>query len=97
VREDTVIPVGANSERPDYEYAQDVCLQVFNLRDGADLWAEVPDIHGKVAATFQCVRKGKTLRITREGATGRWSVQLRGAGERAVISTESNEIEVELE
>ena len=97
VKENSVIPVGANAERPDYEYAQDVCLHIFNLSDGTDLIVDVPDVHGASAAGFRCVRQGKTLRITRETGSGKWSVQLRGAGERPVVSTEANEITVDVE
>lgn len=95
VPENTVIPLGANAQRPDYDYADGVSLHVFNLRDGADLRVEVPDVHGQIAAVFHCARRGKTLRIKREGASGAWSVQLRGMAV-APIAVESDQVEIEL-
>jgi alpha-D-xyloside xylohydrolase len=96
VRENTILPVGANPQRPDYDYADGVSLHVFNVRDGADLRVEVPDAQGQIAAVFHCSRHGKTLKITREGAPGKWSVQLRGAANKPAIQAQSNQIEVEL-
>jgi alpha-D-xyloside xylohydrolase len=96
VPENTIIPVGANTERPDYDYADGVSLHIFNVRDGADLKVEIPNAQGQIAATFHCTRRGKTLQITREGASGKWSALLRGAGKNAAVQAQSNEIEIEL-
>jgi alpha-D-xyloside xylohydrolase len=96
VRENTIIPVGANTERPDYNYADGVSLHIFNVRDGADLKVEIPNVQGQVAATFHCTRRGKTLRVTSEDAVGAWSIQLRGAGHHAAVQAQSNQIEIEL-
>jgi alpha-D-xyloside xylohydrolase len=96
VKENTLLPIGANAERPDYEYAHDLTLHVFNVREGADLHVDVPDVQGKTAASFHCVRTGKTLRITRQGSAGSWSVCLRGVDAKPAVSTQSNEITIEL-
>ena len=97
VQENTILPVGANGERPDYEYAEGVSLQLFDLRDGAELRVEIPDTQGKIATSFLCVRNGKTVRIIREGAAGAWNVQLRGADRQAAIAVNSKQIEFKLE
>lgn len=76
VKENTVLPIGANTEHPDYDYADGVCLQIFNLSDGAAIDVEIPDIHGQIAATFHCTRSGDTVKVSRTGATGAWSVRL---------------------
>ena len=97
VKENTVIAVGANAARPDYDYADGVTLHLFSLRDGADLWVEIPDTQGNIAATFRCVRLGRNVRITRDGAAGTWGVQLRGPGKSPALVSKSNQIEFELE
>ncbi len=96
VPENTIIPVGANAEHPDYDYADGVSLHIFNVRDGAELRVEIPDVQGQIAAVFHCSRRGKTLRITREGTAGKWSAQLRGAGNHAVVQAQSNELILEI-
>ena len=35
VRPNSIIPVGANDERPDYDFADGVTFHVFELQDGA--------------------------------------------------------------
>ena len=97
VKENAIIPVGANADRPDYDYADDVCLHLFNLRDGADLRVEIPDTQGNIQETFHCTRRGRKVRIRQEGATGAWSVQLRGPGHPPVMAAKSDEIEFELD
>ncbi len=94
VRENTVLPVGSNPQRPDYDYAEGITLHVFSLQDGATLDVEIPDVQGKIVTTFHCSRRGKTLKITREGAAGAWSVQLRGVGDSDSIQAQSNELEI---
>jgi len=96
VQENTIIPVGINAERPDYDYAEGVSLHVFNIRDGADFDVEVPNVDGGIAAVFHCVRNGKTLTITCKNAPKAWSVQMRGMGEQAPIQVKSNKVEIEL-
>ncbi|MBR0368490.1 MAG: alpha-xylosidase [Clostridia bacterium] len=61
-RPNSVIPMGANEERPDYDYTDGLELHVFKPEDGT-LTVKVPDLKGNVAATY-------TLRV----AGGRVSV-----------------------
>jgi alpha-D-xyloside xylohydrolase len=85
VPENTVIPVGARDDRPDYDYAEGVTLHVFNLRDGANVEVTVPDTLGAARAIFHCKRQGQTLKITRDGAPGKWSVLVRGNRSKPVV------------
>lgn len=61
VRPNSVIPVGACSDRPDYDYADGLELHVFKPEDG-EITVTVPDIHGNVAAVYRVV--------TKDGQTG---------------------------
>ncbi len=96
VKENSIVPVGANTQRPDYDYADGVTLNVFHIQDGATIQVEIPDIHGKIVSTFTCVRNDKTLSITREGQGSAWNVQLRGTGSQEVIKVTSNQVEIDL-
>lgn len=84
VKENSIIPLGADAEHPDYDYAEGVTLQIFAIRDGADLTVEIPDIHGKIVSTFTCARRGETLKITQTGAAHKWNVQVRGNQQLAI-------------
>ena len=50
-RPNSVIPMGANAERPDYDYTDGLELHVFEPEDGA-ITVNVPDLKGHVAATY---------------------------------------------
>ena len=50
-RPNSVIPLGACEERPDYDYTDGLELHVFEPEDG-ELTVAVPDLHGNAAATY---------------------------------------------
>ncbi|MBR2699975.1 MAG: alpha-xylosidase, partial [Clostridia bacterium] len=50
-RPNSVIPMGANEERPDYGYTDGLELHVFKPEDGA-ITVKIPDLKGNVAATY---------------------------------------------
>ena len=85
VRPNSVIAVGANDQRPDYDYADGVTFHVFALDDGAEAVATVPASDGSVAMTVVVQRQGETVTVNVAGATGPWSVMLRGIRDVAVV------------
>lgn len=93
--ENSVIPVGARDDRPDYDYADEVTLHIVNIRDGAKVEVTVPDTLGTARAVFHCERQGQTLKIIRQGAPGKWSVLLRGNKSKPIAVT-GDEVTVSL-
>ncbi len=84
-RPNSIIAVGANDQRPDYDYADGVVFHVFEPQDGATLSCCVPAPDGQTALTFEATRWGKSLRLTAHGATRPWRALLAGvAGVRAI-------------
>jgi len=77
-RPNSVIAVGADDQRPDYDYADSVTFHVFELDDGATASASVPALDGSVALSFRVRREGQQLIAEVEGATKPWTVLLRG-------------------
>jgi alpha-D-xyloside xylohydrolase len=60
VRPNSVIPMGSDEERPDYDYADGLELHVFEPEDG-EITVAVPDLRGNVAATYVvCTKDGRT-------------------------------------
>ena len=75
----TVLPWGAETERPDYDYARGVTLRVFELADGASAAFVVPTPAGGVAARGVVERSGGTYTASvTEGALMDWSLQVEG-------------------
>jgi len=78
VRPGSVIPVGSNEQRPDYDYADGVTFHVFDVQDGAARLVEVPTLSGDIAMTATFRREGETIQVRVTGAEKRWRVVLRG-------------------
>ncbi len=79
VAPNTVLPWGAQTERPDYDYAQDLTLRVFELADGAAAAFTVVGVDGKLAARGQVSRQGQVYTVTlSEGQLSRWCLEVDG-------------------
>ena len=78
IRPNAIIPIGANEQRPDYDYADGVTFHVFELQDGATTSARVPTMNGREATTCQVSRSGQLVHIQVKSARKPWSVLLRG-------------------
>jgi alpha-D-xyloside xylohydrolase len=68
VRPGTVLPLGAVDDRPDYDYAEDVTLQVYQLADGARVTTTVGD------STFHTRREGDSIHVDVESPPTTWQV-----------------------
>ena len=78
VRPNSVIPLGSQDARPDYDYSLGVTLQVYEFADGAQCSVAIPDLRGQVEMVFDVQRTGKRLSIRRTGPDKEWQVLLVG-------------------
>jgi alpha-D-xyloside xylohydrolase len=80
VRPGTVLPLGRGGDRPDYAWAEDVTLSVFELPDGESRAVVIPAPDGGPAAEFEVSRTGPDL-IARGPSSKSWRL---AAGDRVV-------------
>ncbi len=80
VRPNTLLPIGANEQQPDYDYTDSVTLHVFELADGATATAQVPTQAGAAGAEFEVRRAGARMSVQARDAAKPWRVLLRGVG-----------------
>ena len=78
VRPNSVIPIGNHADRPDYDFSENVTLQIYQLENGQSTKVEIPSLNGEVETTFEITRQGKDVYIQRHGPTKGWSVSLAG-------------------
>lgn len=64
VRENTVLAMGENDQLQDYEYAENVVLHLFEIKDGAEITTEVTDVSGKTVLVANTKREGNTVSVT---------------------------------
>jgi len=90
VRPNTILPLGANEQRPDYDYADGVVWHLFELDDGAVASARVPTLSGAAALRVQVRRFGQQITVETQGAAQAWSLLLRGVA--AVQSVDGGQV-----
>lgn len=79
VAPNTVLPWGAETERPDYDYARGVVLRVFELADGASAAFTVPTADGRIAARGTVRREGtQYTAVLNEGRLHDWRLDVDG-------------------
>jgi alpha-D-xyloside xylohydrolase len=76
VRPNTLLPMSSRTDRPDYDYSEDVTLKVFHLENGNQARVEIPDLGGDVGTVFEAQRQGDVIRIERQGSSKPWKVLL---------------------
>ena len=87
VRPGTVLPVGATSDRPDYDWADGVTLHLFEIADGQRSTVRIPDAGdpARAAAVFEVERTAGTVTVRRAAGSVQpapWRVQV---GDRVVV------------
>jgi len=76
-RPNSIIPVGANDKKPDYDYADGVTFHVFQLQDGSEVSTRVPTVKGGIAMVLKVSRDGRVIQAKAYGESKSWSILLR--------------------
>jgi alpha-D-xyloside xylohydrolase len=95
VAANTILPLGCNSTRPDYDYTEGLELLLTEFEDGAQTQTFVPDQNGAYVMEITAVRSGQQITVTVQGAKS-WTVRLPWA-EDAVISQEGDQAVITLQ
>lgn len=64
VRENTALPVGNVTDKPDYDYADGVTIQLYHIADGADIHVAIPDTKGNTALTVRVQKANGKISVT---------------------------------
>ncbi|WP_248924505.1 alpha-xylosidase [Paenibacillus hamazuiensis] len=85
VRPGSLIAVGQEDSRPDYDFADRVTLHAFELQDGRDASASVYRTSGEPDLAVRIQRGGQNIRVQVEQASKAWSLLLRGIFELGAV------------
>lgn len=91
VRPNSLIAIGSNNQKPDYDYADNVTFHLFELEDGATAESVVHDLKGNVELTVKATRSGDTIEVSAAGAAKPWHLVLRGIASAASVEGASSE------
>ncbi|MBN8580580.1 MAG: alpha-xylosidase [Anaerolineae bacterium] len=93
-RPNTVIPIGAHNDKPDYDYSQNITLHVFELEENQQVNVEIPNLNGQVETVFEVSRAKNIIHIQRHGPAKDWAVSVMGVKTNA--SAQTSELKIEL-
>lgn len=93
VRPGTVLPIGADDSRPDYDWADGITLRCFGLPDGYDEVTAIPGHDGAASVEFHVRREGDLITAITEDARARWSLE---AGTRSVSLEGAGRLHIDL-
>ena len=75
IRPNTVLALGNNDQKPDYDYADGVSLLVSAFDEGAEAKTEIPDLKGETVMTVTAKRVGDEIHLHVEGENGNYTVK----------------------
>ncbi|RHQ76072.1 alpha-xylosidase [Blautia sp. AF22-5LB] len=75
IRPNTVLALGNNDQKPDYDYADGVSLLVSAFDEGAEAKTEIPDLKGEMVMTVTAKRVGDEIHLHVEGGNGNYTVK----------------------
>ncbi|MGB7800440.1 alpha-xylosidase [Buttiauxella sp.] len=81
VRDNTLLALGNNDQKPDYAWHEGTAFQLFNLDDGREAICEVPAADGSVIYTLKVKREGNALTVQGDGQAKDWTLCLRNIGD----------------
>ncbi len=77
VRDNTLLALGNNDQKPDYARHEGTAFQLFQLDDGREALCRVPAADGSVIFTLKAKRRGNTITVSGEGEARGWTLCLR--------------------
>jgi alpha-D-xyloside xylohydrolase len=92
VRPNSVIAVGSQDARPDYDYADGATLRVYELADRHEVTTVIPAVAGGAEVSFKVRREDQAILVERRGPAKPWKVLL--AGDVEVASVAGGSVEV---
>lgn len=89
VRPNSLLAVGSEDSRPDYDFAEGVKFGLYSLEDGKATTATVRDINGAPELKVEAARSGNTVTVTAEGSGKAFTFAVKDLG--AIASVEGAE------
>jgi alpha-D-xyloside xylohydrolase len=91
VRPGTLLALGRNEGKPEYDYTDGVVLHAYEIPEGEAVGTVVPSIGGKSETRFEVWREGRTITAKKAGPAKGWKLLLIGA--KAVSSVKGGKAE----
>lgn len=77
MRDNTLLALGSNNQKPGYAWHDGTAFQLFHLQEGREAICEVPAADGSVIFTLKAMRAGNTITVQGRGEARNWTLCLR--------------------
>jgi alpha-D-xyloside xylohydrolase len=95
VRPNTLLVLGASTDRPDYDYGATPTLVLYALEDGERVSAIVPTLSGETDFSVRASRQGNTISLVRSGNARAFVFKVSGTTIDLEINSDHQEITLE--
>ena len=85
VRPGTLLALGSEEGKPDYDYADGPVLQAYEIPEGEPLTASVPSLDGASETRFEVKREGRAVTAVKKGSAKNWKLLLVGEKRSASV------------
>ena len=89
VRQDTILPIGANENETVYDYSDGLTLKVYNIQDGSRIIRSVCGADGIEILKATAVREGNDIKMTLSGKADKVRVEQVGSSCEIQIQREN--------
>lgn len=77
VRPNTLLALGSDNQKPDYDYSDRPEFHLFELGNGCIAESHLTDLQGNIIFTLTAERTGNEITVTPKGNASRWTLCLR--------------------
>lgn len=86
VRPNTLLALGDNSQKPDYDYSSQTAFQLFELQDGHCAESRIVSMAGDIVFTLTAERQGDKIHLQSNGQAKNWTLCLRNVMDDVNVS-----------
>ncbi|MUT67582.1 alpha-xylosidase [Paenibacillus sp. NEAU-GSW1] len=79
IRPNSIVAIGANDVKPDYDFAEGAKLTVYELEDGRSASATVRDVKGATDLEVTAARQGQSIAVSVKGSGKPFTLALKGS------------------
>jgi len=90
IRENTILAIGHDDIRPDYEFANNVTFELYQLQDNHEATAFVTDMNGRIKGEIKAVKQNNSIHIETTMEELTYSILL--AGYESITSSSAGEV-----
>lgn len=96
VKAQTILVLGKNEEKPDYDYSCHPTICVYQLADRQRAEAKIPDIHGNTVCIIMAEKENENIRIRVEGRHTQMEVEIYQGDKKGIGTIPEDQKEVVL-